>query len=97
MKKEVKQKIKEAKENGIEMNEKQATKLVEIIEICKNNRLIKNRFKELSKSGYYINECPMVTGGGICNYIQMKTGSIRVRISANWGGKYGNYANCVHI
>lgn len=97
MKKEVKNTIREAKERGIEMSEKQAMNLLEIIEICKNNRLIKDRFRELSKAGYYVDEYPMITGGGIGNYKKMKNGSIRVRVSANWGGRYGNYADCVHV
>lgn len=72
-------------------------KVDQIIAICNQNRLLSDRFAELERAGYYVSERPMPTGGGIGNVRKMHDGTYRIRVSANWGGKHGNYAYCVHI
>lgn len=72
-------------------------KVDQIIAICKQNRLLSDRFKALECAGYYASQRPMSTGGGIGNVKEMRDGTLRVRVSANWGGRNGNYAYCVQI
>lgn len=74
----------------------QESRLIEIKNICSSNRFLSDRFKALSEAGFTVSEFPMPTGGGLGYCKQMKN-RIRVRVSANWGGRKGNYANCVHI
>ena len=62
------------------------------------NKLLPNLRTALEKAGLYVCQRPMKTGFGIAKcYKQMKNGKLRIRVSANWGGKYGNYAICVEI
>ena len=72
-------------------------KVDQIITICSQNWLLSDRFKALERAGYYASQRPMPTGGGVGNIREMSDGTFRVRVSANWGGKHGNYAYCVQI
>ena len=72
-------------------------KVNEIINVCGETSRLNERFSRLNKLGYSVNERPMPTGGGIGNVKVMNDGTYRVRVSANWGGKKGNYANCVEL
>lgn len=85
------------KQTGREIDNLTALKLLRIENMC-SIRLRTDRYKALSNAGLYVSERPMRTGDGVGTcYKVMRNGAIRVRVSANWGGKFGNYADCVQI
>lgn len=84
-------------QTGVKIDQLTAIKLLRIENIC-SIRKISDRIKSLENAGLYVSERPMCTGSGVGRcYKYMKNGNLRIRVSANWGGKYGNYALCVEI
>lgn len=78
----------------------------EIAQLFKVNDIVKSqlywrvskRIEALRRAGYEVTQKPMHTGYGVVLCMRrMHDGSLRVRVSANWGGKQTNYAYCVHI
>ena len=90
-------KIENAELQGVKIDKQTAIKLLRIENIC-SIRKVSDRINALENAGLYVTQNPMNTGNGVVNCIkQMSNGNIRVRVSANWGGKKGNYSLCVHI
>lgn len=51
------------------------------------------RIYALSQAGYSPYQAPAKTGHGVGSCFQrMRSGKLRVRVSHNWAGKFGNYA-----
>ena len=87
-----------AKEQNEEISKREAFEMLKIENICCENRLLRDRFIDLGKAGFDVEEAPMKTGFGVGRCVRrMKDGKLRVRVSANWAGKFGNYAYVVHI
>lgn len=85
------------RQTGKEINTITAVKLLSIERIC-STRKMHERVRKLEDAGFYVAEKRMRTGDGVGTcYKLMKTGDLRIRVSANWGGKFGNYALCVHV
>jgi hypothetical protein len=83
---------------NIKITTSEAKKLEKIVSICESNKFLGNRFLALNKEGFYESEKPMKTGFGIGRCVtRMANGDLRVRVSANWGVNFGNYAHCVTI
>lgn len=95
----VEQMILDAKRQDVKITKLEARKILRIENMCFSNHRLNKRFEILRRAGLNVVEAPMKTGFGIARCIKrMNDGSLRVRVSANWsGGKYGNYANIVHI
>ena len=83
---------------GVELSENEIEQLFDIANCVRENRLVSFRIDALRRIGYEVTQKPMHTGYGVVLCMRhMRDSSIRVRVSANWGGKQCNYAYCVHI
>ena len=90
--------IKDVKEQDVKITKQEGRKIIRIENMCFCNHFLTNRANVLTGAGLHIVEAPMKTGSGVGRCVKrMANGNLRVRVSANWGGKYGNYANVVHI
>lgn len=84
-------------QTDIDIDDITAIKLLRIENMC-SIRKIQDRIKCLENAGLYVTQNPMKTGYGVGTcYKKMNAGFLRIRVSANWRGKFGNYSLCVHI
>lgn len=83
---------------GVELSENEIEKLFQIAAIVRDNKSLFWRIDTLRHAGFEVTQNPMHTGHGLVLCMRrMSDKSLRVRVSANWGGKQCNYAYCVHI
>ena len=89
---------KAASEQGVTLTNDEIAQLYKINDLVEANWLIATRLDALLRAGYEVTQKPMHTGYGLVLCMRrMRDNSLRVRVSANWGGKQANYAYCVHI
>ena len=89
---------KAANEQGVTLTVEEIAQLFKVNDVVEANWLIATRLDALRRAGYEVTQKPMHTGHGLVLCMRrMHDGSLRVRVSANWGGKQANYAYCVHI
>lgn len=87
-----------AKDQQVELHVEEIAQLFKINDIVKSNWRVSERIDALRRAGYEVTQKPMHTGyGQVLCMKRMRDNSLRVRVSANWGGKQANYAYCVHI
>ena len=90
--------IEAASAQGVELKENEIEHLFNVADCVRDNRLVSFRIDALRRAGYEVTQKPMHTGyGRVLCMRRMRDNSLRVRVSANWGGKQANYAYCVHI
>ena len=90
--------IEAAAKQGVELRESEIEHLFNVADCVRENRLISFRIDALRRAGYEVTQKPMHTGHGLVLCMRrMHDDSLRIRVSANWGGKQCNYAYCVHI
>ena len=83
---------------GVVLSENEIEQLFDVATCVRENRLVSFRIDALRRAGYEVTQKPMHTGyGRVLCMKRMHDKSLRVRVSANWGGKQSNYAYCVHI
>ena len=93
----IKRMIANAKLQNVEISKNEAVKILRIENMCEV-RSLNERFRFLENAGLHVSQKPMKTGHGVGScFTRMNDGRLRVRVSANWGVKFGNYANVVHI
>lgn len=82
-----------AKAQNIAICEREAI-LIERIQIhCRIWRQLDRRMLTLHEAGFYPHQAPAKSGYGVGSCFQrMRNGKLRVRVSHNWAGKFGNYA-----
>ena len=82
-----------AKAQKIAISEREAD-LIKLIQlIVRTWRPLAARHYALSQAGFYPHHAPAKTGHGVGSCFQrMRNGKLRVRVSHNWGAKFGNYA-----
>ncbi len=89
---------KAASEQGVTLTNAEIAQLFKVNDIVKSNWRVSERIDALRGAGYEVTQKPMHTGHGLVLCMRrMSDKSLRVRVSANWGGKQCNYAYCVHI
>ena len=68
--------------------------LIEKIQVhCRVHRNLVDRMFSLFLAGFYPYQAPAKSGHGVGSCFQrMCNGKLRVRVSHNWAGKFGNYA-----
>lgn len=87
-----------ASEQQVKLTVEEIAKLFKVNDIVKSNWRLSGRIDALHRAGYEVTQKPMHTGyGRVLCMRRMRDNSLRVRVSANWGGKQANYAYCVHI
>lgn len=88
-----------AKQQNIELSEKELNDLEKINEIILSNFFLHRRLSEFEKNGFYVFTAPSSNGFGVGTCLKrMASGALRVRVSAAWGGsKFGTYAKVIHI
>ena len=82
-----------AKSQNIAICEREAI-LIERIQVhCRVWRQLELRMAALTQADFYPNQAPAKTGHGVgSSFTRMRSGKLRVRVSHNWAGNYGNYA-----
>ena len=89
---------KAASEQQVTLTVEEIAQLFKVNDIVKSNWHLSGRIDALRRAGYEVTKKPMHTGyGQVLCMRRMRDNSLRVRVSANWGGKQANYAYCVHI
>jgi len=89
---------KAASAQQVALTVEEIAQLFKVNDIVEANWLIATRLDALRRAGYEVTQKPMHTGHGLVLCMRrMSDKSLRVRVSANWGGKQCNYAYCVHI
>ena len=87
-----------AAQQGVTLSEQEIEHLFNIADIVRDNKRLIWRSSAFKRAGYEVAQKPMHTGfGKVLCMKRMKNGALRVRVSANWGGKQCNYAWCVEI
>lgn len=89
---------KAASEQGVTLTNEEIAQLFKVNDMVEANWRVSARIDALRRAGYEVTQKPMHTGYGLVLCMKrMREGSLRVRVSANWGGKQSNYAYCIHI
>ena len=87
-----------AKLQGVTLSVEEIKHIFILSDLVEGNRKLQNRVAAMKVAGYGVAQKPMHTGYGlVCCMKRMKSGALRVRVSANWGAKRANYAWCVEI
>lgn len=82
-----------AKAQNIAICERECEQIEKIQVICRVWRNKTARMAQLRGEGFYPHHAPAKTGHGVGSCFQrMRDGKLRVRVSHNWAGKFGNYA-----
>ena len=89
---------KAANEQHVTLTVEEIAQIFKVNDVVEANWQIATRIDALRRAAYEVTQRPMRTGHGIVLCMRrMRDNSLRVRVSANWGGKQANYAYCVHI
>ena len=87
-----------AKLQSVTLSVEEIKHIFVLSDLAKINHRLVDRLAAMKVAGYGVAQRPMHTGFGIVLCMKrMKNGNLRVRVSANWGGKQCNYAWCVEI
>jgi hypothetical protein len=82
-----------AKSQHVAISERECEQIVLIQILCRVWRPLDQRMFALTQAGFYPHHTPAKTGHGVGSCFQrMSNGKLRVRVSHNWSGKFGNYA-----
>jgi len=82
-----------AKSQNIAICEREADLIVLIQVLCRVWRQLDQRMFALTQADFNPHQAPSKTGHGVGSCFQrMSNGKLRVRVSHNWSGKFGNYA-----
>ena len=82
-----------AKAQKTAISEREADLIEKIQIIVRTWRQLDARMEQLHRLGFYPHQAPAKSGYGVGSCFQrMRNGNLRVRVSHNWAGKFGNYA-----
>ena len=82
-----------AKSQHVAISAREADLIEKIQIIVRTWRLLELRMFALTHADFYPHQAPSKTGHGVGSCFQrMRSGKLRVRVSHNWSGKFGNYA-----
>ena len=85
--------LESAKLQHVAICEREADLIEKIQIIIRTWRQLDARIYALSQAGFSPYHTPAKTGHGVGSCFQrMRNGKLRVRVSHNWSGKFGNYA-----